>query len=143
MKTRDLEAQRERGLSSLFHRVSPGTWLAAFLFARVALMGTGCNTGPADGSNGGKCADGCDQHCYDGTVCDAKSDTCIDDQPTSGGGSTSTTYDATPTCTYDTTIACDAGETSAMCTNGKQPSANDSCALQLNEPRIASFTAAR
>jgi hypothetical protein len=83
-KARDLATQRERGVSSLFHRVSPGKWLALIFFARVGWMATGCSSGPAAGTLGGKCVEGCENAtCNDGSVCDEAMDLCV---ATSGDG---------------------------------------------------------
>ena len=68
-KPRDSGTLREPGLSSLFHRVSPGKWIGLLLIVRALHLATGCETSPS-----GPCDESCsgrtcraDEYCEDNT----------------------------------------------------------------------------
>jgi hypothetical protein len=94
-KARESGMSREHELSSLFHRVSPGKWMALYLIARATSFATGCSDSHPAGSLGAKCITSCNEgHCDDGLVCQPADDDPDDavcgaptpDLPSSTGG---------------------------------------------------------
>ncbi len=118
-KTRDSGTRREYEVSSLFHRVSPGKWIALVFLWRAMSFATGCSSGPADGTLGGKCKDdGCNtMTCTDGSVCNDARDICVAATPGGDAPSGSTIPDpyAGATCTLGTSTLCFANEVAVYC----------------------------
>lgn len=135
---RDEGVHREHAVSSLIHRVSPGKCLALVFMFRAMTWATGCSSGPADGTLGGKCKnDGCELTCTDGSVCDQSEDVCVSSSDTSGGGSGSVPPVFGPLtpdgCTEGDYGDCNSDEVQLNCTVGYAPSAEYSCQPPENQ----------
>jgi len=76
----DLPTDRERTLWSVFHRVSPGKWIALYFVARATSFATGCSDPHAAGTLGNKCIQSCDSpHCDEGLSCKESSYDAVSD----------------------------------------------------------------
>jgi len=123
----NLPVDRERTVWSLFHRVSPGKWIALYFVARATSFATGCSDPHAAGTLGNKCIQSCnDPHCDQGLLCKESSydqvsgGVCIT-APADSGSNPGPYFDAacelasSPECEEsEAAFSCPAGNTSSL-----------------------------